>query len=244
MRVVFVVDSVTDIKHKIDLIKSHYGNDIIFIVKAQFKTLFSTFGYQINAIYYNNLARVMHRTLEKLELKDTIICHSSITLDNAILDKFNKKLVLKDKIVNVIPKYNWFEIVNYSIYNVYVKSLFKSKDSMASPKLQFLPSAFVGELLASHFGNKMFEINEKYVNKLEIEDAHLSKQLKPKVKFNKFHLIPLIVALAITYGLIMYLMFSAPNFFVILTFVFLYILDIVVAIIFQCKLTFDTRFLK
>lgn len=244
MRVVFVVDNISNIKQKIELLKKYYGNNIIFIVKAHFSKLFATFGYNINAIYVNNLARTIHFTLNKLQPEDTIIYYSSLNIDTSLLNNFTKKINNKQKIVNVMPKYNWLENVSNNLYNVYVKSLFHSKDSMASPKLQFLPAMFVNELLASHIGNKLFELRPEYVTNLYIEDKEICKQLKPKAKFNKFNLIPIIVALVITYLLIACLIFFKSNFFVILSFVFLYILDIVIAFIFHCKLTFDNRFLK
>ncbi len=244
MRVVFVVDSVADLKQKINTIKSTFGNDIVFIVKAHFTALFSTFGLTTNAVYYNNLSRVMHFTLNKLNAEDTVIYFSSLSLNNGLLNKFVEKIGNGDKIVNVMPKYNWVENSCNSVYNVYVKSLFKTKDSMASPKLQYLPAQFVDELLSSNIGNKLFELKPELVTTLQIEDKQLNKELKPTVKFNRFHLIPIIIALMLTYALILCLMFFKPNFFVILTYVFLYILDLTLAIIFQCKLKFDLRFLK
>ena len=115
---------------------------------------------------------------------------------------------------------------------------------MATPKLQFLPSAFVVELLSSHFSNRLFEISPEFVKTVEIEEKEINKSLKVNTKFNKLQLLPIIAALVITIGLILFLAFVKVNYLVILTFVFLYMLDILLAIIQQCKIYFDQRFLK
>ena len=142
-----------------------------------------------------------------------------------------------------MPRYNAFENMGNAEYNVYVKSLFKIKDSMTSPKLQFLPAEFVIELLTSHMSNRLFEANPEYVKFLYI-DKETSDQFKVKTKFNKLQLLPIIAALVITAALITILAFVRPHFIVILGFVFLYILDILLAIIQQCKIYFDQRFIK
>ena len=115
---------------------------------------------------------------------------------------------------------------------------------MASPKLQFLPSAFVTDLLASHFANKLFEIDDEFVKNIEVDDKEFQKELKIHNKFNKFQLLPIIAAFIITLGLVITLRFLPINFIIALTFICLYLLDLLLAIIQQCKIYFDNRFLK
>ncbi len=244
MKIVFVVDSITDIKNKINLIQTYFGNNIVYVVKSHFLSIFETFGYKANAVYNKNLSELIHILLLKSDIEPVLLCYSSLNFDANLLTRFRSKIGNGEKIVNIMPKYNIFERIRNSAYNVYVKTIFKSKDSLISPKLQYLPVAFVVELLNSHFGNKLFETNPEYSSTLYIEDNNINASTKIKTKFNKFALIPIIVALLITMFLIISLAFINVNFIFVLIFVSLYILNIVFAIIYQCKIYFDARFLN
>lgn len=244
MKIVYVVDSITDIKNKINLVKTYFGEKIVYVVKSHFLSIFETFGYKANAVYKKNLAEIIHILLLKSEIEPVLVCYSSLDFDANLLARFRSRICTGEKIVNIMPNYNGFEKLCNSTYNVYVKALFKAKDSLISPKLQYLPVAFVVELLNSHFGNKLFETNPENSSTLYIENSELNNSTKIKTKFNKFALLPIIFALLITIFLVISLAFVSVNYILILTFVSLYFLDIVFAIIYQCKLYFDARFLN
>lgn len=244
MKIVYVVDSITDIKNKINLVKTYFGDKIVYVVKSHFLSIFETFGYKANAVYKKNLAEIIHILLLKSEIEPVLVCYSSLDFDANLLARFRSRIGTGEKIVNIMPNYNGFEKLCNTTYNVYVKALFKAKDSLISPKLQYLPVAFVVELLNSHFGNKLFETNSENSSTLYIENSELNNSTKIKTKFNKFALLPIIFALLITIFLVISLAFVAVNYILILTFVSLYFLDIVFAIIYQCKLYFDARFLN
>ncbi len=244
MKIVYVVDSITDIKNKINLVKTYFGDKIVYVVKSHFLSIFETFGYKANAVYKKNLAEIIHILLLKSEIEPVLVCYSSLDFDANLLARFRSRIGTGEKIVNIMPNYNGFEKLCNTTYNVYVKALFKAKDSLISPKLQYLPVAFVVELLNSHFGNKLFETNPENSSTLYIENSELNNSTKIKTKFNKFALLPIIFALLITIFLVISLAFVSVNYILILTFVSLYFLDIVFAIIYQCKLYFDARFLN
>ena len=244
MKVVYVVDSINEITRKIDMLKSRFGDNIVYVVKGSLESLFRTYGYQPNAVYSKNLPKVLTMLLLPSKLDDVIICYSSLNLTDNLLNKFIIKIGNRTKIVNVMPKYNTFERMGNSAYNLYVKSLFKINDSMSSPKLQYLPAEFLVELLTSHISNRLFEVNPEYVQTMYIEDKESSEQFKVKPKFNKFQLLPIIAALIISAALIITLTFAKINFVIILGFIVLYTLNILLAIIQQCKLYFDQRFFK
>lgn len=243
MKVLFVIDSITDISKKLNLINNRFGNNIIYIVKANLLPLVQTYNIKPNAIYKNNLVKIIHTLLEG-NTDDIIICYSSIKFDDAFLTKFINKIGDKSKIVNVMPNYNFFERMCNNSYNCYVKALFKTKDSMISSKLQFIPAVFAIELASSHFGNRLFEIGPQYTTTLYMENDETNSTLKQKVKFNKFHLVLIIAALIITVGLLLCLAFTNFNYGVILTFIGLYVLDAILTIIFHCKAKFDQRFIE
>lgn len=246
MKIVCVVDSINEIKSKINLIKSYFGDNICYVVKATLVPIFKTFGNSVNAIYNNNLTTVIHAMLQKSsqENVDVLVYYTSLKINDNLLNKFNSKIKMHDAVVSLMPKYNTFERINNASYNLYVKSMFKIKDSMASPKLQFLPSACVNELLQSHFGNKLFELNPKLCRTLEIEDKEINKSAKIYPPVAKISLISLIVALIISICLIITLAFTKMHIISIILFVCLYLLDIFISIIFQYKSYFDHRFLK
>lgn len=243
MKVLFVIDSITDISKKLNLINNRFGNNIIYIVKANLLPLVQTYNIKPNAVYKNNLVKIIHTLLEG-NTDDIIICYSSIKIDDAFLTKFINKIGDKSKIVNVMPEYSTFERICNNSYNLYVKALFKTNDSMISSKLQFIPAAFAIELASTHFGNRLFNINPQYTSTLYIEKGEQNTTLKQKVKFNKFHLIPIIAALIITIGLLLCLAYTNFNYGIILTFIVLYVLDALLTIIFHCKAKFDQRFIE
>ena len=121
--------------------------------------------------------------------------------------------------------------------------MFKNKDSMSSPKLQYIPSEFATELLMSHIANRLFEIDPRLVVNVYIEDKEINKSAKTKTKFGKLDIIPIIVALLITVAMIVTLAFTKPGYIFWLVIVFAYLLDIIIGLIFSYKKKFDTRFL-
>ena len=244
MKVIFVIDSVNELNNKINMLKTRFGNDILYIVKSNLVSLVKTYGINPNGVYKNNYIKVLHVILNYNLNNDIVICYSSVKLSNELLNKFIAKIGNKQKIVNVMPYYNAFENIGNSAYNIYVKSLFGVKDSLTSSKLQFLPAAIVNELVTTHFGNRLFLLDESYSSTIHIEKGELSESLKTKTTFSKFYLIPIIIALAITMGLILSLAFFKANYLLLLIFVFLYVLDILISFIFHFKAKFDKRFLQ
>lgn len=246
MKLVYVVDSVSDIKNKINMMQTRFGNNIYFIVKSPFVTLFKSFGYNANAIYTKNLAKVMHLMLAKCPADSLLVCYSSLDLDNQMLNNFISKIGDGSRFVNLVPNYNFFEQINNGTYNLYVKSMFKNKDGLASPKLQFIPEQYVADLLASHIANRLFEIDPQFVVNVYIETTQkeFNKSAKTTTKFSKIDIIPIIVALVITIAMIVTLAFVKVGYVFWLVVVFEYLLDIVIAVIFSCKAKFDQRFLN
>lgn len=244
MKIVCVVDSIADFNEKINAIQNHFGNNILYVVKATLEPIFKTFNKPISAVYYKNLTTIIHTLLLQSEKEDVLIYYTSLKINEPLLNKFSAKIIDRSAVVSLMPRYNAFERINNSTYNVYVKSMFKVKDSMASPKLQFLPESCVNELLNSHIGNKLFELNPKLSKTVEIDNVEINKSAKVHAPMLKLSLISIIVALIITMFLIISLAFFSAKAGIIILFVCLYILDIVVTLIFQYKSYFDHRFLK
>ena len=88
MKIVYVIDSITDLNNKINMLKTRFGDSILFVVRADLLDLVKTYGYSATAIYYNNLTEIIHAMLIRMNLEDTIICYSSLKFDNNLLNKF------------------------------------------------------------------------------------------------------------------------------------------------------------
>lgn len=246
MKVVYVVDSISSLQSKVDTIKNRFGDEILFVVKANLVKIFQTYGYTANAIYGKDLSKTVHFLLSKLEsLDDIVFLKSSLNLTNALLNKFISAIGNRLKIVNVLPVYNGCESISLSAYNVYVRSLFKLNDSLASSKIQFIPKSFLYELLSSHFGNRLFEVKPEMVTNIYFEDKEINKNLKDKNKFNKNLLFAIIAAFAITICFVLTVFLTKKiNYFISLIFIFLYLLDVAGIILMKCKTHFDNRFFK
>jgi len=244
MKVVCVVDSITDFNNKVLTIKSHFGDDIVFIVKAALMPIFTTYGFQASAIYDKNLSKIIHITLLRCNKDDTVVYFTSLKINNLLLSDFINKIGNREKIVNFVPKYNSFEKICLKVYNLYTKTIFKSEDCLASPKLQFLPQPYIENLLTSHFANRMFEMPSNLVVSHETDDAEINKTAKIKTKFGKSELISIIVALIISLSLLLTVAFAKMNYIITVIFVLLYVLDFLIYIILKCKFYFDSRFLK
>ncbi len=244
MKIIYVVDCITDLNQKINKIITKFGQNIFYVVKADFVPIFTTYGLSPSAVYYKNLTEVTHSLLVRGEIEDVLICYASLNFNNKLLTTFANKIGNKSKIVNLMPKYNYFEQLCNSTYNVYVNSLFKTKDSLISPKLQFIPSMFVSELLSSHLGNRLFELNSDVFINVDIEDKEINKTSKVKSHSIKYDLISIIIALTITIGLIASIAYYKISFIIIFACVIGYILDLLLTLIFHCKAKFDQRFLR
>ena len=244
MRVVCVVDSIADLNQKINLLKMKFGDNISFVVRADFENIFKTYGYQINATYYKNLTKVVHNFLINCKDDDVVIYYSSLQIDLNFLTKFTNAIGNKQKIVSVMPKFNMFEKMCNSAYNIYVKSMFGMKDSLISSKLQFIPVDIIVELLASHVGNRLFELPYEVCKTISTDNEEINKSLKTKVNTVKNNLLSLIVALIITIALLASIAYLKSNYVAILVCVVAYVLNFLLSVIFLCKKKFDLRFLK
>ena len=243
MKVICVVDSITDINAKIDFLASRFGGNVKYVVHAPLVEIFKTYDHTPDAIYNNNLALVAHLLLSKGNIEDLIVYYTSLVIDDDLMNRFIS-LTGKGKVVDLVPKYNAFEQAINGAYNLYVKTIFKSKDTLASPKLQYLPSEFVEELITTHFGNRLFEIPEELTFKLHTDDKKISETSKVKNGFNKKSLLFIIALLVITLGWIITFAYVKVNFILVFVFVLLYLLDILLLIIHCCKIKFDSRFLR
>lgn len=246
MKVVYIVDCISDLKQKIDLLKSRFGTNIVFVVRADLVDFFKTYGYTVNAIYHKNLPKILHALLLQSEVEDIVICYSSLKINNNLLNNFISNIGNKTKIVSIVPNYNPLEKMFNATYNVYVKSLFKVKDSLATNKLQFLPHPIVAELLSSHLGNRLFETSEEFCKYIKVDtiDKDVNNSMKVKSHNLKFCLLSIIIALVVTMGLLSCIAYLKANYLVTLSFIIFYALDLVITIIFLCKSKFDQRFMQ
>ena len=244
MKIIYVVDSISNLKHKISLFESQIPCDMLYVVRADLVPIFETYGYKPNAVYYKNLTEITHNLLLGCTVDDILIYYSSLDIDKPLLNKFCTSIGDKSKIVTLMPSYNAIESAANSIYNVYVKSLFHVKDSLISAKLQFIPSAYSIELISTHFGNRLFETNPQTTKTVYNDNFTINKSMKSNFKPLRSCLLSIIIALIITATMLATIAYVTTNFIAISIFVVMYILNVFLTIIFLCKQRFDYRFLK
>ena len=245
MKVAYIVDSLTDFTKKIDLISNKFGrNNIYFIVRADLMPFFETFSYTAHAVYYKKLSTVLHLLLQNTKRDDLIIYNASLHLTENLLNKFIRNIKDGSKIVSLSPTYSRFETMVNSLYNKYVQSLFNIEDSLVSSKLQFIPAAFVNELLKSHISNRLFSLNPEISASFTSDHPLVNKTSKStysKLKLNLIFSISFLVITMLFMLSIAYLKIKILGCFI---FAILIILNTVIYCISHFKKRFDSRFLK
>lgn len=244
MKIIYVVDSISNLKQKISLFESQIPSEMLFVVRADLVPIFETYGYKANAIYYKNLTEVIHYLLLDCNVDNILIYYSSLNIDRALLNKFCVSIGDKSKVVTLMPNYNLLESAANSIYNIYVKSMFHLKDSLVSAKLQFIPADYSVELMKTHLGNRLFETSAEHTKTVYTDNATTNKTMKSTFKPLRSCLLSIIITLIITAGMLATIAYLTTNFVAISIFVVMYILNILLTIIFLCKQRFDYRFLK
>lgn len=244
MKIIYVVDSISNLKQKITLFQNQIPCDMLFVVRADLVQIFETYGYKPNAVYYKNLTEITHHLLLDCKVDDILMYYSSFNIDKTLLNKFCLSIGDKSKIVTLMPNYNIFEAATNRIYNIYVKSLFHVKDSLISAKLQFIPAAYSVELMKTHLGNRLFETNPEHTKIVYNDNQDINTSMKSHFKPLKSYLLSLIIALVITATMLATIAYVTTHFIFIAFYVVLYILNILLTTIFLCKQRFDHRFLK
>lgn len=245
MKVAYIVDSLTDFTKRINLISSKFGhNNIYFIVRADLMPVFETFSYTAHAVYYKKLSTVLHLLLQNTKRDDVVIYNASLHITENLLNKFIRNIKDGSKIVSLSPTYSRFETMVNSLYNKYVQSLFNIEDSLVSSKLQFIPAAFVNELLKSHISNRLFSLNPEISASFTSDHPLVNKTSKStysKLKLNLIFSISFLVITMLFMLSIAYLKIKILGCFI---FAILIILNTVIYCISNFKMRFDSRFLK
>lgn len=239
-----VVDSIVDLEDKISKMRDHFGSDIRFVVENKLVSIFKTYSYNIDAIYTQNCSTVLQGLLLRLNTDDTIIYFTSLDVDMALLRQFTNSIGDRSKVVVLEPRYNIFERIFNKMYNTYVKNLFTLRDSLCCKKLQFIPKDLLEELLATHLGNRLFDIPDRSTIGVVTKDNKVNASWKNETRDHKPLLINLIIALSITLLLVISLTVFHIKYILISIFIMCYLLDFVISLIYAFKTKFDNRFLK
>lgn len=244
MRVLVVVDSIVDIKKKVEKFSNKFGDNLNFVVSNELVDIFKTYGYPVHAIYTRECSNVIHLLLGRLTIDDTIIYYTSLDVEDGLINKFSQTIAAKDCVVSLNPQYNFFERTFNKLYNVYVRKLAKCDDTLYSKKLQFIPKSVMEDLIDSHVANRLF-VNSDYKSKdITTNDKTENKNWKKSEKNFKPLVINAIAALMITIMFLMSIILFGAKYVVVLIFIMLYALDLVISFMYAFKLKFDQRFLR
>lgn len=245
MEILFVVDSIDDIEHKISLLEV-FGADIKFFIQSKYVAKIIKNKFIVNrvvAIYNNNINETIDKYLkdEKYKPKQTLLCYSSVTLNSDIINKIRDNLQFKPTVIYLKKKLNWWSKFKLWFYQKVVKLIFGLNDEYASIKLQYFSEELMEIFVQTNFKNHIFSIPNSLAVELDKgkESSYYNKQ-----KFNKNYLYnPIIICLV----LICYVV--AERFLALPFWVYLFIIAMILAVIVNwivmiVKNTLDKRLKK
>ena len=245
MEILFVIDSIDDIERKISLLEV-FGADIKFFVHSKYVAKIVKNKFIVNrvvAIYNNNINETIDKYLKSENYKpvQTLLCYSSVNLNNEIINKIRDNLQFKPNVIYLKKRLDWWGKFKLWFYQKVVKLIFGLNDEYASIKLQCFSDKVMEVFAQTNFKNHIFSIP----NSLNIElDKINQNSFYSQPKFNKNYLYnPIVICLV----LICYVV--AERFLVLPFWIYLFIIAMILVIIVNwiimiVKNTFDKRFKK
>ena len=245
MEVLFVLDSVENIEHKISLLES-FGADIKFFVHSKYVAQIIKNKFIVNrvvGIYNNNINATIDKYLNEQQYKSTatLLYYSTANPTNEMINKIREYLQFKPNVIYIKKKMNWWGRFKLYFYQKFIKFMFGLNDEYASVKLQYFNAELMEAFRQNGFKNHIFSIE----NSLSIELAEEQVgNYYSKPKFNKNYLYnPMVICLI----LICYIV--AERFIALPFWVYLFIVAMILAVIINwvvmiIKNVFDKRFKK
>ena len=245
MEILFVVDSVEGLEHKIELLEP-LSSDIKFFVRSDLVPSMikkKKIVKQIVAMFSKNVNITIDKYLRADAYKptDTLVYYSSVELTAEMVNAIRDRLVLKPSTIYVKKKLNWWGRVKLWCYNKLVHLLFGCEDAYASTKLQYFSADIMTLLKDAGFKNHIFAIPGAV--SVELEQGK-EKSYYAKPKFNKNYLFN---PIAFCFVLICYVLlekfFKLP-FWTYLLFILLLITVVINTFAMIIKDVLDTRYKK
>jgi ketopantoate reductase len=245
MEILFVLDSMENIEHKISLLES-FGADIKFFVHSKYVAQIIKNKFIVNrvvAIYNNNINATIDKYLKEQKYKptDTLLCYSTANPTNEMINKIRDCLQLKPNIIYIKKKMNWWSRFKFYFYKKFIKFMFGFDDEYASVKLQYFSAELMEAFKQTNFKNHIFSI-ENSLN-IEIADENTINYYS-KPKFNKNCLYNPIIMCLVLICYVVLEKFLALQFWVYLFIIAMLLAVVVNWIVMIIKNTFDTRFKK
>lgn len=245
MEILFVIDSIENLDHKLGLLEP-LGANVRFFVKSDLVASLikkKDIVKNIIAIYNHNVNITIDKYLRKEDYvpKDTLLYYSSAELTAEMIGNIRDHLVLKPDTIHVKKKLNWWARLKLWFYNKVVKILFGYTDAYASTKLQYFSARLMEAYRETSFKNHIFEIPNTMTIALEKGNE---QSYYTKTKFNKNYLLnPIVFCFILICYVVMEKFFNLP-FWVYLLAVLLLITVIINLFIMIIKDVLDTRYKK
>ena len=245
MEILFVVDSVEDIEHKISLLDS-LGAEIKFFVSSEHvaKLVKNKFvASRTQAIYNNNVNTTIDKYLKADNYKPTptLLYYASAEVSLQLLDNIRQNLQLKPHTIYAKKRFSWWDKVKLWFYQKVIKLIFGINDQYASVKLQYFDEEVMSVLAKTNFRNHIFSIPNAL--SIEIEnDKTDSYYNKRKVDKNLLYN-PIVICLMLICYVVLERFLNLP-FWVYLLVIALILATIINWIIMIVKTTFDERYKK
>ncbi|MFQ6724392.1 MAG: hypothetical protein ACLRFE_03575 [Clostridia bacterium] len=245
MEILFVVDSVKDIEHKISLLENCCGEFKFFVNSKHVADIVKNkfIVDRVVGIYSNNEKATIDKYLQSENYKPTatILYYSSAKIDLNMINEIRENLKLNPNVIYIKKKFNIWDKIKFWFYDKFIKMISGMEDAKASIKLQYLNEESMEVLARTSFKNHIFDIPNALTIELDKENvqSYYSKsKFNPKVLYN-----PIVMCLiAICYVIVE----KAFNlyFWVYLLVIASLIITIINWVVMVAKNTFDERYKK
>lgn len=244
MQTFFVIDALTDVDKKINMILNNVGGDIKFFVKADLYTKIignNFIAQNLAGVYKSNEKLKIDKYLQtdKCNLDDTLLYYSSVEVNEEVLRLIREKSSYGYDSVFVSPKRNWWEKFTNWVYKKTATFMYRTTDLCCSSKIQYIGKRFLEYLKETTFSNHIFDVQHKYI--VEVTDKSERKSLHTHIKFSKYYLYDIVALLLILLGYVLLETFFDLPFFVYFAVVLSVILAIIIAIMISCFSKFNSR---
>lgn len=245
MEILFVIDSLENIEHKVTLL-SDWCSDIKFFVNAKHVAGLVKNKFivdRIVAIYKNNVNVTIDKYLKAAEYKPTktLLYYSSADINRELLDKINQNIELNPNTIYIKKKFGFWDKIKLWFYKKFIKLIFGAQDELASTKIQYFSEHIMSNCTQSNFRNHIFSMDEALTIEIESENA---STYYDKIKFNKNYLYnPIAVCLILICYVVLERFFNLPFwvYFLVIALILATIINLIVMIV---KDSFDLRYKK
>ncbi|MBQ8430677.1 MAG: hypothetical protein IJX26_01875 [Clostridia bacterium] len=247
MQVFFVIDNVSNLSKKLNMIQQYFGDNIKFFVNTKlYPKIFR------NEFIIKNLAGIYEKNekskideyikSENYNLCSVLLYYSSVEINENMLEDMRKNIQFDYSSISFKKKENFLTKWLKAVYKKIVKLMFGVQDNCCYTKFQYINQEFMFQLVESVFNNHIL-IYGKHLD-IDVETKEITNSLKTKIKFRNYHLYNLVALFSFVIMLVVFIQFFELMFWVYFFLFMLIIMSIVLAFMLAVHNIFHDRYRK